>query len=59
MVRDWLDEHPEDMKGFVQHFVKINRDLAWRMLEGNPKDDTDVNLKGLDLSSLFDKSKDE
>src|SRR3990172_220891 len=35
-VRDWLEEHPEDMKGFVQHFVKKNKELAWQMLEGRP-----------------------
>jgi len=36
LVRKYLDEHPDDMKAFVQHFVKENRDLSWRMLEGNP-----------------------
>ena len=35
-VLDWLEEHPEDMQGFVEHFVKKNRDLAWQMLEGRP-----------------------
>ena len=35
-VLDWLEENPDDMKGFVEHFVKGNRDLAWQMLEGRP-----------------------
>lgn len=38
-VRDWLEEHPEDMQAFVQFFVKKNRDLAWQMLEGKPQQD--------------------
>ena len=39
MVRDWLIEHPNDMKAFVEHFVKNNRELAWQMLEGRPPQD--------------------
>ena len=35
-IRDWLDENPEDMRAFVQHFVKKNRELAFQMLEGRP-----------------------
>ena len=35
-VREWLENNPDDMEAFVKHFVKTNRDLAWRMLEGNP-----------------------
>ena len=35
-VRDWLEEHPDDMASFVKHFVEDNRDLAWQMLEGRP-----------------------
>ena len=35
-VMDWLEEHPDDMSAFVEHFVKKNRDLAWQMLEGRP-----------------------
>lgn len=38
-VREWLEEHPEDMSSFVEHFVKKNRDLAWQMLEGKPQQD--------------------
>ena len=36
MVREWLDEHPDDMISFVKHFSKKNRELAWQMLEGRP-----------------------
>lgn len=39
LVKEWLEEHPEDMSAFVQHFVKDNRDLAWQMLEGRPPQD--------------------
>lgn len=35
-VRKYLEEHPDDMAAFVNHFVKDNRDLAWQMLEGRP-----------------------
>ena len=38
-VREWLEEHPEDMQGFVKHFVKKNKELAWQMLEGRPPQD--------------------
>lgn len=38
-VRDWLEEHPDEMEKFVEHFVKENRELAWQMLEGRPFQD--------------------
>jgi len=38
-VIDYLEEHPDDMEGFVKHFVEKNRDLAWQMLEGRPPQD--------------------
>lgn len=38
-VRDWLEEHPDDMKAFVEHFVKDNKELAWQMMEGRPQQD--------------------
>lgn len=38
-VREWLEEHPNDMESFVKHFVEKNRDLAWQMLEGRPQQD--------------------
>ena len=43
-VRKWLEEHPDDNNAFIRHFIKENRDLAWRMLEGNPA--TDITSKG-------------
>lgn len=42
-VREWLEEHPDDMEAFVDHFVKKNKELAWQMLEGRPS-------QGIDLS---------
>jgi len=39
LVREWLEEHPDDMKAFVEHFVKKNKELAWQMLEGRPPQD--------------------
>ena len=38
-IRTWLDDHPEDMAAFVEHFVKNNIELAWQMLEGRPSQD--------------------
>jgi hypothetical protein len=45
-VRIWLEEHPDDMQSFVQHFVKENRDLAWQMMEGRPSQSTDLTSGG-------------
>lgn len=39
LVREWLEEHPDDMKSFVEHFVTKNKELAWQMLEGRPQQD--------------------
>ena len=41
-VLEWLEDNPDDMASFVEHFVKKNRDLAWQMIEGRPKQQTDV-----------------
>lgn len=38
-IREYLDEHPGEMKKFVNYFVKKNRELAWQMLEGRPAQD--------------------
>ena len=38
-VRNWLIDHPDDEKAFVEHFVKKNKELAWQMLEGRPQQD--------------------
>lgn len=51
-VQEWLDTHPDDMEGFVSHFVKVNRDLAWQMLEGRPKQDTDITTLGRPIIQL-------
>lgn len=58
-VRKWLEEHPDDMQAFVNHFVKDSRDLAWQMLEGRPHQATDVTSAGQPLilpASLMDKN---
>lgn len=46
-VREWLEENPDDMKAFVQHFVKKNKELAWQMLEGRPQQDVTSDGKAL------------
>ncbi len=38
-VREWLEDNPEGMKEFVEHFTKKDRELAWQMLEGRPQQD--------------------
>lgn len=52
MVRNWLEDNPEDMKAFVSHFVKNNKDLAWQMLEGRPSQQTDVTSGGKPIPIL-------
>ena len=39
LVRQHLQENPEDLKAFVQHFIDKNRELAWQMIEGRPSQD--------------------
>ena len=39
MVRQHLDDNPEELKSFVKHFIEKNRELAWQMLEGRPQQD--------------------
>lgn len=51
-VLDWLEDHPDDMEAFVEHFVKKNRDLAWQMLEGRPSQQTDVTSGGKPIPIL-------
>ena len=41
-VRKRLEEHPEEFAEFVEHFIKKNRELAWRMLEGDPSKDLNL-----------------
>lgn len=39
LVRKHLQKNPEELKAFVRHFIKDNRELAWMMLEGRPTQD--------------------
>ncbi len=48
-VRDWLDEHPEDLKKYVQYFVNENRELSWTMMEGSPKSTMESKVVNLDI----------
>ena len=41
-VLEWLEKHPDDMRSFVKHFVKDNRELTWQMLEGRPPQDMNL-----------------
>lgn len=36
-VRQYLTDHPEKLDEFVKYFAEENRDLAWQMLEGRPR----------------------
>lgn len=47
LVREWLEDNPEDMRAFVMHFVKKNKELAWQMLEGRPQQDVTSDGKAL------------
>ena len=42
LVRKHLEDSPEDLKEFVEHFIKKNRELAWQMMEGKPPQDTNI-----------------
>lgn len=44
-VREYLEQHPDDMAAFVKHFVEENRDLAWQMLEGRPAQKTNMDIE--------------
>ena len=39
LVRQHLEDNPEDLAEFVKHFIKKNRELAWQMMEGKPQQD--------------------
>lgn len=45
-VRNFLEEHPEEVEEIVKHFVKSNRELMWQMLEGRPASSTDITSGG-------------
>ena len=51
-VMDWLEENPDDMRAFVEHFVKENKELAWQMLEGRPQQKTDIQSGGKPIPIL-------
>ena len=52
MVRQHLDDNPEELKEFVKHFIKENRELAWQMLEGRPSQQTDITSAGKQIPIL-------
>src|SRR3990167_6865382 len=51
-VREWLETHPEDMQKFVDHFVNDNKELAWQMMEGKPKQQMEVDVDKDTLGEL-------
>jgi len=59
-VRQILENDPAEMEKFVLHFVRKNRELAWQMLEGKPRQkselDMDIKREGLEeLTAYFRK----
>ena len=46
-VRQYLEDHPEEVSAIVEHFVKNNRELMWQMLEGRPQQDVTSDGKAL------------
>ncbi len=52
LVRQHLEDNPEDLKEFVAHFVKENRQLAWQMLEGRPFQASDITSKGNEIKGV-------
>lgn len=53
-VRAALEKDPKAMESFVKHFTHKNRELAWQMLEGKPKQETEVNVDKEGLEALTD-----
>jgi hypothetical protein len=41
-IRKRLEAHPEEVEEIVKHFVEKNRELMWTMLEGSPKQTSEV-----------------
>ena len=58
-VKKHLEDHPEDFKEFVDHFIKQNRELAWQMLEGRPPQKTDITTDDKPIIPLLVKFIDE
>lgn len=50
MLREYLDENPEALEGFIKHFANKQRGLAWMMLEGSPR--RSVGVEGSDGGPL-------
>lgn len=53
LVRKHLEDNPEDLREFVRHFIKKNRELAWQMIEGRPHQSSDMEL-GITPKPLLD-----
>lgn len=56
LVRRHLEESPEDLQNFLLHFIHDNRELAWTMLEGKPKQQMEVDVDKesiLELTKFF------
>lgn len=53
-VRAALEKDPEAMEKFVKHFTHKNRELAWQMLEGKPKQENEVTVDKEGIQSLTD-----
>ena len=47
LVRQHLEDNPGDLKEYVEHFIKKNRELSWQMLEGRPQQDITSDGKAL------------
>jgi len=41
-IKKRLEEHPEELKEIVEHFIKKNRELMWQMIEGRPQQQIDL-----------------
>lgn len=51
-IKKRLEEHPEEVKEIVEHFIKNNRELMWQMLEGKPKQQMEVDVDKDTLAEL-------
>lgn len=53
-VRAALEKDPDAMTNFVKHFTHKNRELAWQMLEGKPKQENEVTVDKEGIQALTD-----
>ncbi len=58
-IRKWLEEHPNDRRAFIKHFIKNNKELTWQMLEGRPTQDLTSKGEAILPRPLDDVSKPE